>query len=420
MLLPVAVRLAFVASSVLLLGIALGACSGEERPPPIGEGLPTAGGGGTGSMDGGSAGSGGLISVPEVEITEILIEEPPCDSSRPELDLDNDGWTGNDGDCNDCTLLMNPGAYDYPGNGVDEDCSGTPDDEPICTETAEFDSADPYDAAAALGLCRRQEGESWGLIEARYTLPNDDGTMARLSHGLLSAFGANVSPQAGNQFLVLSSGTARTPGDPGYFPPVGAHMGSDSRTPPGYPIPAPACPGIIPSQPRAIDGAALELRLRVPTNASRAGFDFNFFTYEFPEYICSEFNDFFVALVDPEPEQALLGNISFDSQGNPVSVNNGFLEVCEPQVAGGKDFSCVRGTSELLGTGFDGVGADDTPHAATGWLETITPVEPGAEIRVRFAIWDAGDANLDSTVLIDRFQWDVGAAGPPVTRPSPR
>ncbi len=56
---------------------------------------------------------------------------------------------------------------------------------------------------------------------------------------------------------------------------------------------------------------------------------------------------------------------------NPVSVNNGFLEVCQPWTYAGskgdmpfsRPFPCSLGTSQLAGTGFDHFGA-------TGWLQT--------------------------------------------------
>ncbi len=68
------------------------------------------------------------------------------------------------GDCNDCTAQMNPGAYDYPGNGVDEDCDGIPDDEPTGCDKQTVDIAynDPMAAAKAIGLCRVAKGKQLG------------------------------------------------------------------------------------------------------------------------------------------------------------------------------------------------------------------------------------------------------------------
>ena len=127
--------------------------------------------------------------------------------------------------------------------------------------------------------------------------------------------------------------------------------------------------------------------------------------------MCSTFNDFVVALLDPVPMGQTDGNISFDSQGNPVSVNNALLEVCgcpenppNPCMAGGKIFNCSLGNLELVGTGF-GFDTAFSDHAATSWLRTTAPVEPASEIRLRFATYDSGDGVLDSTTLIDNFKW---------------
>lgn len=39
-------------------------------------------------------------------------------------DVDGDGFTGDMGDCNDTNPAINPGAYDVPGDGVDQNCNG--------------------------------------------------------------------------------------------------------------------------------------------------------------------------------------------------------------------------------------------------------------------------------------------------------
>ncbi|MEP7126500.1 MAG: hypothetical protein ABJE95_36550, partial [Byssovorax sp.] len=111
------------------------------------------------------------------------------------------------------------------------------------------------------------------------------------------------------------------------------------------------------------------------------------------------------------------GNISFDSGNHPVSVNIAFFDVCDPaglsafaqHCSGGSCPSapnpyCPSGKGELLGTGMDGpTGMLDA--GGTSWLQTTAPVKGGDTISVRFTIWDTGDHNLDSSVLIDAFQW---------------
>ena len=82
-------------------------------------------------------------------------------------------------------------------------------------------------------------------------------------------------------------------------------------------------------------------------------------------------------------------NISFDSVGNPVSVNDGFLDRCTPGTPTGCNVpagphavaTCGSGVSELAGTGF-GTPLDvyctdtSTPGASTGWLTSSSPVAP--------------------------------------------
>jgi hypothetical protein len=86
------------------------------------------------------------------------------------------------------------------------------------------------------------------------------------------------------------------------------------------------------------------------------------------------------------------GNISFDSQHNPVSVNIAFFDVC---------LGCALGVGQLTGTGFDLL----NDSGATSWLKSQAPITGGSVFSIRFAIWDTGDSAFDSTVLIDNFQW---------------
>jgi hypothetical protein len=432
----------------LLLGTAALACgagcsSAAGEPNAFGA---TAGGAGagTGGASAGGAGTGGLVSTGGQPSggSGGLTQEPPCAAQGdPNADGDGDGFTRGAGDCNDCTNLMNPGAYDYAGNAIDEDCSGLVDDEPVdCDAGLPPDATDPTDAARSLGLCRMQQGQSWGLIAARWVYP--DGSTASItapmaggcvfagktpnpdSKAIVGSFGS-VMPRAGSSMVSISSGVAR-PGAQTPMPPAqgqspgGAMMCTASSTPPGFPKDSPSCAGVATANDKtALDGIALELSIKVPTNASSVAFDFDFYTFEWPVFVCTQFNDFFVALLDSSHASTPAdGNVSFDSKNNPVSVNNGFVEVCDPamgaQNPGGKHFPCALGTAELIGTGFE------PDHAATSWLQTKASVVPGETISLRFAVWDMGDEVLDSTVLVDNLRWDVTEAGNPVTIPVPK
>lgn len=380
---------------VALLALALASCARESNEPQASAGAP-----------------------PD---TGLDVDPDRC-PNEPGQDEDRDGFPI-EVDCADCDPDINPGAYDFAGDEIDDDCSGEADDEPqSCDDDLPLDSDDAWDAARALGLCR-QPGErgrsdrAWGVLDARFVKPDGTELPEPLSHGILTGFGVNT-PRDGGSMLVLSTGAARDPQQPGYHDILGFKKGYQSKAPAGYPKEAPACPGVLSGTP--FDGAALELTFRVPTNVTRLEVDQNFFTLEFPGYVCSKYNDFFVIDFEPKVADYPDGNVAFDEAGNPISVNNALLQVCESQEAGGKHYDCPLGT-ELLGrTGFDTVSDEFSlaPHAATGWLRSRAPVVPGSTLRVRFAIWDSADGNLDSTVLIDRMRWS--REGQQGTHPVPR
>ena len=84
----------------------------------------------------------------------------------------------------------------------------------------------------------------------------------------------------------------------------------------------------------------------------------NFFTVEFPGYVCSKYNDFYVLDMEPKVPEYPDGNVAFDAANNPISVNNALLQVCEPRTIDGRTYDCPLGPSSLAGTGFDTVNDD--------------------------------------------------------------
>lgn len=391
------------------------ACDARRVASPAGGGAVGGGGDGGDLFGGSGAGAGG----------GPLVVEPACEGVDPGLDNDGDGWTGGAGDCNDCTRMMNPGAQDYPGNGIDEDCNGPADDEPVlCDGSLSVLSPDPMDGARAMGLCKIAEGPRWGVVSAGYITadgqPLEGFDPDGIGKGILSAFGPNVKPQEGARMLALSSGAARQPGDPGYASPAKHDKAYTTGAPPGYPKESPSCPEVISGEPH--DSAGLRLVIKTPTNATSLSFSLDFYTYEFPNYICDVYNDFFVAMLSPTPAGQAGGNVSYDGKGNTISVNAGFLQVCHAQEASsGAFFDCPLGPDQLAGTGFDldDLGKPTKNSAATAWLRTTTSLAlPGQEITLDFAIWDSGDGVLDSTVLIDDLRFGLDET-PTQTEPIP-
>jgi hypothetical protein len=401
--------------------------TGAGGEAPIGAGTPSGGGGsGAGFATGGMGGNGG--------------GPIQCTPLGPDDDVDADGFTPNQGDCEDCDPARNPNAIEAPtapnGRPFDEDCDDQIDEveeQVLCDADIAIDELDPIAAALAIELCKTSAGPNdWGLVGAKWVMadgappPVDGAALANFhrGHGFLDDFGPNVSTRAGERMLVVSSGTARRPEDPGYEDVGGFPKGYNGGFAQGFPKEAPFCPGITTGTP--FDPTGVELEIRTPSNATGFSFDFNFYTYEWPIYVCSQFNDFFLAILDPIPEGQTDGNISFDSVGNPISVNNALVQVCgcpnnppQPCQAGPLSFPCPLGNTELIGTGF-GFDTAFNDHAATSWLQTTAPAPANAIIKLRFAVHDSGDGSLDSTTLVDNFRWTAAPGTQVGTNPVPQ
>jgi hypothetical protein len=141
------------------------------------------------------------------------------------------------------------------------------------------------------------------------------------------------------------------------------------------------------------DSSELRIALTIPAHTEGLAFDFAFMSVEWPMFTDSAFNDMFVAWLESE---AWTGNVSFDKQGNPITVYAGFTDYTD---------------DELDGTAMEG-------HAGTKWLTTIFGVEPGESVQLVLAVFDMTDGLGDSVVLLDGFRFSC--AGPtPTTDPVP-
>ncbi|MCC6554833.1 MAG: choice-of-anchor L domain-containing protein, partial [Polyangiaceae bacterium] len=303
--------------------------------------------------------------------------------------------------CNDCDPNVNPGAIEVVitepvgDAGVpepaDEDCDGTVDNPPQpCDDNLAVDDSDPMHGAWAVDLCQQATagGHDWGVLSAQYVRANGSAAGASLQSGILGDFGSGVNVQGGHRMLALSSGRARLPSQSGACGSLSCYGFGVGSAPAGFPQDVPGCAGDT----EINDDVALEVHLRAPMNATGYKFNFKFYSFEYPEWVCTSFNDQFISLVSPPPAGSINGNVSFDSQTNPVSVNVAFFDVCS---------GCPLGTGELAGTGFDTW--DDA--GGTSWLVSTAPISGGEEFSIRWAIWDTGDQAWDSTALVDNFQW---------------
>jgi hypothetical protein len=168
------------------------------------------------------------------------------------------------------------------------------------------------------------------------------------------------------------------------------------------------------------DYTELVVKLKAPTNATSLSFDFQFFSAEYPDFVCTEYNDEFLVLQESAAEFPMPANIAFDMHNNAITVNSGFFTVCTNDPSKTQTQHCTQPVSGIAGTGFEdaaGGFAGDIPGGGTGWLTTTSPVKPGESVTLHFIIFDEGDHILDSAALVDNFRWGATAIAAPSTTP---
>ncbi|WP_299296453.1 choice-of-anchor L domain-containing protein [uncultured Tateyamaria sp.] len=190
--------------------------------------------------------------------------------------------------------------------------------------------------------------------------------MLVLSDSALAGFSTEISPA----FLVLSSGIAGDVTQPNTGGSQGTDIGASGVTD---------------------DTVTVSFSFTVPEGFTSFSFSFSFLSEEFPEFVGSQFNDFFSVTVDGT-------EVAIDTNGNPISVNNDFFS----------------DTLTPTGTFFDG----QTPP-----LQITTEVEAGAEVNLVLSLGDVGDGIYDSAAFIGDFtlstpqivflQFDAGAVNIP-------
>jgi hypothetical protein len=373
--------------------------------------------------------------LPKAEACANQVDDD-CDGTVDNVpDADGDGWTACNGDCNDSNPLVNPGAFEALNNGIDDDCDPASSDvnpAPTCSTVQKFSGVNAADVAKAMDLCQNTTAnpalplKKWGLISSTQLLANgavpnaaDLANMQNFQSAVLVNFGNVIVPHKGTTMAGLSTGAMRDQGDAGWVTPIGGsqYLSTIPFAPlPGAPLGtylAQHGNNLLPGKCGALtcaigspadDSVDVQLKIRVPTNAKSMSYDFRFFSGEYQTYQCTTFNDYYLAmLTSGAPGIPADHNISFDTLGNAVSVNNGFFDVCG---GNGKNCgNCPFGIAELAGTGLDTANG-----GGTTWLTTDSPVVSGETITLDIVIFDVGDHAYDSMVLLDNFRWSLNTA----------
>lgn len=174
-----------------------------------------------------------------------------------------------------------------------------------CDTEISADSTNPEDYAKAIGLCRvtTEDSSLWGLISAKITAPDGSIDVHENSSGLVSKFGNSINPKSGKYMLALTSGKIKgnkfekfDPANTQGFDPITSGAPSDWVSANGDEFPsAGSCNGTSGTSGDVNDAVMLEMKIKAPKSAKSFSFNIYFFTIEYPGYICSNFNDFFIA-----------------------------------------------------------------------------------------------------------------------------
>lgn len=346
------------------------------------------------------------------------------------FDDDGDGWTTCDGDCNDHDSQINPCAFDTNAasgdpvgkDGIDNDCDGQIDNLRTCdgTLTAQHDTNAAH-YASAMDIC--DNPKCTVVKSAVFYGPND-----QYAHRITAHMGSNFSPHQGSYMAFLSSGTADDDIDtPTYTPGDGTNLQNTFT----HPSPLKANQNINPcntgaDEPTTVnDYSELRFTLTAPINAGSFTFDFNFFSEEYPEYVCHGFNDTFLTMLTSQ-QYTTPTQIAFDANSHRINVNNSFFQDCTSIVSGdnlGYTHSCSGALSLLTKTGYEikygqtafTLGNDNKGSGATDWLKTTAPIQPGETFTISFIIFDEGDGLMDSAINLDNFRWNSTTLSNPVT-----
>lgn len=136
------------------------------------------------------------------------------------------------------------------------------------------------------------------------------------------------------------------------------------------------------------DAAALTISFSTDDTVNGVSFNLLFASDEFPEFV-GDFNDGFAAFLDGT-------NISFDAQGQPLTVNNNFFELdADPWHPG---YPAKEGKLPVsLPIEYDGL---------TSLLVTSKALPPGQHT-LKFVIADALDEVFDSAIFLSNFRFSM-------------
>jgi hypothetical protein len=280
--------------------------------------------------------------------------------------------------------------------------------------------ADAPDPLQTLGLgCPGGPNEAIPLTSAGFH--SDDANAWRIATRYGTATdpgGAPLwGPTHGEQLLMLSSGFVALPDAAGAVTMDGLDQDANDN-PDDKPLPAPmspvpgsggmpfmGCDGVgdcsdtlwsqwLSGGSAAYDLLWFQLQTEVPGGTHGFVLDFAYFSEEFPESVGTTFNDMFVVWSSSE---TYVGNLCLVDEA-PCTVT-GLWPVAHQD----------------LDPALDGTGFSTQPSGeggGTGWFQIKGSAAPHESLGLTFALFDMGDEELDTLVLLDGFGWDCEGCTP--------
>jgi hypothetical protein len=222
---------------------------------------------------------------------------------------------------------------------------------------ADVQAATAEQLVAAMGIPQAN------VVSATLTTSDPDGV------GVGTASLGRFFPRQGTSFALLSTGLA-----------------SDAEAPNDSESTSWILGGLDNSQGQ--DMVQLRIVLAPPPGAQCLGFDFAFFSEEFPEFVGSEFNDFFLAE---------LGGSSFQINGTDITAPLNFAIDPTGRLI---SINSVFGITANTQSTYD--------HATTA-LRAVAALSPSAfpTVELVLTIADMGDSIYDSAVFLDNFSFST-------------
>lgn len=318
------------------------------------------------------------------------------------------------------------GTAGQDGSGSDGEASGSDDGDKVenCEAPGDLISCDAWGDDVqwyqVLGLgCEGSANEVIPIQGEGFNAPDGTGWSLATRFGTHEQMPGEFlwTPREGEQMLMLSTGQGGVPDANGVveFDDLEA---DDNGNPSDKPLPAPmspqpgsggapftGCDGVndcsdslinqwVAGGMAANDLVWMQFAAEVPAGTHGFAVDFAYFSEEFPEWVGSEFNDMFVVWSNSE---TYTGNLCFIND-QPCTVTALFPTTYQ------------AGDTELAQTGF-------TEDGATDWFQIKGSAEPGELLELTLAVFDMGDEEFDTLVLIDNFAWDCEGCMPSEINP---